>query len=232
MELERVEFTADEISVEPEEMLRLAGNPGGDLDRLSRQLVDQYTRKCRELSRPQGGYAWFASGSFHSEDALMLGGIRFQVGKIITRELLGSEAFALFAVTLGPGPESLARELIQAGDYLEGYLVDLIGSGMVESLTDQLRTHLQVVAARKGMKVTHPYSPGYCTWDVTEQQKLFGLMPEGWCGISLSESSLMSPIKSVSGIIGIGAGVRYRKNSCTLCPMSPCRFRKKPYLTS
>ena len=232
MELQKVEGIADAISVDPEEILRLAGNPGGDLDGHTRNLVAHFTERCKELSRPQGGYAWFPSGSFRSQGELVLEGCSFRVGKIIARELKEAEAFSFFAVTLGPGPESLARELMQTGKYLEGYLLDLIASGMVESLTDQLHLHIKAVARKRGMEITNHYSPGYCSWDVAEQQKLFGLLPEGWCGITLSASSLMSPIKSVSGIIGIGSEVHYRTASCTLCPMPRCQFRKSPYLAS
>jgi len=55
-----------------------------------------------------------------------------------------------------------------------------------------------------GKKITNRYSPGYCGWDVTEQHKLFQLMPENYCGIKLTPSALMDPVKSISGIIGIG----------------------------
>ena len=125
-----------------------------------------------------------------------------------------------------PLPESLAKELIEAGDYLEGYIVDLIGSGIVESVANQVHQHIRDLAASRGMKVTNYYSPGYCSWDVSEQQKLFRLLPEGCCGIALSESSLMSPIKSISGIIGIGETVGYKEYTCEICSMKDCIYRR------
>lgn len=230
MDLEQFDIPAESIRPDPEEIIRLVGNPDGALDRHTRELVDQLIERCGELARPKGGFAWFDSGTFLSEDELELEGVRFLVGKIIARELKHAEAFSFFAVTLGPGPESLGRGCIRSGDYLEGYLIDLIGSAMVESLAGEIHAHIKSVAEKKGMKVTNHYSPGYCSWAVGEQQKLFGLLPPDWCGISLSGSSLMSPIKSVSGIIGIGSGVQYRTASCTLCSMPHCQFRKKPEL--
>lgn len=226
MDLEQIEFISEEITVDEEEILRLLGNPEGDMDHHTRNLVTHYAGRCKELALPRGGYAWSGSGSFLSDQELMLEGIRFRVGKIIARELQQAEAFACFAVTLGPGPETMGRELIRSGNFLEGYLVDLIASGMVESLANQIHARIKALAGARGMKVTNHYSPGYCSWRVNEQQKIFGLMPPGWCGITLSESSLMSPIKSISGIIGIGPEVAYHSASCTLCPMPDCQFRK------
>lgn len=236
MELEKVDFVAEETGVDREEILRLAGNRAGqlqkkregDLDRYTRQLADHLIDRCREVTRPQGGYAWFSNGIFPSESELELEGVRFRIGRIIARELQRAEVFSFFAVTLGPGPETLARELIQSGNYLEGYLADLIGSSMVESLAGRIHATIKAVAEKRGMKVTNHYSPGYCSWEVSEQQKLFGLLPPDWCGITLSASSLMSPVKSVSGIIGIGKDVTFHPVSCTLCPMVNCLFRKKP----
>jgi len=129
-------------------------------------------------------------------------------------------------VTAGPEPETLARSLITEGNYLEGYIVDLVASAFVDSAADQLQEQLRNQALSEGNQITNRYSPGYCGWNVEEQQKLFSLFPEGCCGISLSDSSLMNPVKSVSGIIGIGAEVRYRDYTCELCSMKDCHFRR------
>ena len=65
-----------------------------------------------------------------------------------------------------------------------------------------------------GYGVSHPYSPGYCGWHVTQQKFFFSLLPEQPCGVRLSESSLMSPIKSVSGVIAVGERIVKRKYGC------------------
>ncbi|MCK7538940.1 MAG: hypothetical protein MZV63_52410 [Marinilabiliales bacterium] len=47
--------------------------------------------------------------------------------------------------------------------------------------------------------ITNRFSPGYCGWDVAEQHKLFSFFKDNFCGITLTESALMNPVKSVSG---------------------------------
>jgi hypothetical protein len=76
-----------------------------------------------------------------------------------------------------------------------------------------------------GKKITNRYSPGYCGWDVTEQHKLFQLMPENYCGIKLTPSALMDPVKSISGIIGIGENVKNNPYTCRLCNQNDCVYR-------
>jgi hypothetical protein len=55
---------------------------------------------------------------------------------------------------------------------------------------------------------------------VAEQHKLFSLLPPGICGITLSDSALMHPIKSVSGITGIGKHCKQKGISAIGAPIA------------
>ena len=74
----------------------------------------------------------------------------------------------------------------------------------------------------KGLGISYPYSPGYCGWKVSDQQILFSLLPNQPCGVSLTASSLMCPIKSVSGVVGIGRQMTRQKYGCELCGKKDC----------
>jgi hypothetical protein len=78
-----------------------------------------------------------------------------------------------------------------------------------------------------GLHITNRYSPGYCDWDIREQKKLFELLPENFCGISLLDSMLMKPIKSISGFIGIGSNVTFNRYTCNYCKDRNCLYRNK-----
>jgi cobalamin-dependent methionine synthase I len=140
--------------------------------------------------------------------------------------LAGSEACALFMVTIGRGPEERARKLLEQGEYLEGYITDLLASALVDSLADQVQERIKRMAAEQGWKISNRYSPGYCSWDVREQHRLFSLFPDHCCNIALTDSSLMTPIKSISALIGMGPSVRYQEYTCEICSMKDCAFRK------
>jgi hypothetical protein len=109
---------------------------------------------------------------------------------------------------------------------LEGYIYDVIGSEIADLAADFMQKDLEIVIASIGKKITNRYSPGYCRWDVSEQHKLFRLMPDNFCGIRLTPSALMDPVKSVSGFIGIGNDVRFNPYTCNLCEMKDCIYRK------
>lgn len=82
----------------------------------------------------------------HTEE-IEIEGIRFQTGLIINSLLRNAEEFAFIVATAGSAPESLARILLEEGQYLEGYIVDLIGSVVVESVATQVHEHIRGMAA-------------------------------------------------------------------------------------
>ena len=104
--------------------------------------------------------------------------------------------------------------------------MDTMGSLVAEKSMDFIQSELEKQVLPEGMKITNRYSPGYCNWPVDDQKQLFSLLPANACDISLSASCLMVPIKSVSGIIGIGKNVRKSSYSCDICNNLTCIYRK------
>jgi hypothetical protein len=160
-------------------------------------------------------------------DSLILDGVSFSVGRIIARQLHCSQSFAIFVATAGEEFERWAKQLNDEGDMLRTVIADCLGTIVAEKAADAMEVALQQSMDAKGWLHTNRYSPGYCGWHVSEQQRLFSLMPdERPCGVMLTESSLMLPIKSVSGVIGLGPDVRHQDYTCGLCSYADC-FRRK-----
>jgi hypothetical protein len=221
-----LDLAADQAEVDTGEILSLLGGEAGELESHTRELIGTCLAACREVMEPRAAFIWARALPTESAEHISVGKSTFHTGRIIKRLLTGSEAYAFLQVTVGPGPESRARDLLDKGEFLEGYITDLLASALVDSLAEQVQEHIRRMAAQKGWKITNRYSPGYCAWNVSEQQKLFGLFPENRCGITLTGSSLMNPVKSVSALIGIGPSVKYQHYTCEICSMKDCAFRK------
>lgn len=151
----------------------------------------------------------------------------FEMGNIILRQLRGSEAFALFICTSGLEFETYQQRLKEQGDMVRVFIADALGSVIAEKCADQMEKALQESIDKLGWKHTNRFSPGYCGWHVSQQQLLFPLFQGHTCGVKLTDSSLMVPIKSVSGIIGLGEKVRKLEYTCGLCDFKQCYKRKK-----
>jgi hypothetical protein len=62
------------------------------------------------------------------------------------------------------------------------------------------------------------YSPGYCGWDLSGQKKLFEHLNPEEIGVIINESYLMSPLKSVSGVLVHGdKEIHVFESSFTFC---------------
>ena len=227
MEVITPDIDKSRIRVHPEDISLLLGAKEDHSDPHADALVEQYIGVCHQLMVPSAAYVRIDSLEANSAEHIAIEGLEFRTGKIVHKMLRQSTQYTFFLVTVGSGPEKLARELLERGEYLEAYITDLAASAAVDSVAACVHEDIRSEAGLQGYKVTNRYSPGYCSWDVAEQQKLFSLFPENTCGISLSESSLMSPVKSISGIIGTGPRVKFNEYTCEICPMKTCQFRKQ-----
>ncbi|MRR22007.1 methionine synthase [bacterium] len=154
-------------------------------------------------------------------------GVEFSVKPIIFSQLRDAAAAALFICTAGPEVGERSRRSMSGGDLLRGYVYDVVGSEIAENAAERMQDSLRAAAAATGMNITNRFSPGYCGWDVAEQHKLFSFFPDNYCGITLTDSALMNPVKSVSGIIGIGRDVRYAPYQCHRCDDRNCIYRTR-----
>lgn len=194
-------------------------------------VINIATQVLEELSgthEARSEYKIFDDISFNqAEHTLRIENKIFNIHKIIFGQMKKAVSAALFICTAGEVTGARSRSLMQSGDLLKGYICDLIGSIMVESAADMMQKELKERMAAEGSNITNRFSPGYCGWNVSEQHILFSFFPDNFCRITLTSSALMSPVKSVSGIIGIGSAVRYAPYQCRLCDDKNCLYRGK-----
>ncbi|MEO1010081.1 MAG: vitamin B12 dependent-methionine synthase activation domain-containing protein [Bacteroidota bacterium] len=161
------------------------------------------------------------------EGKVKVNGTVLGIGTMIASFLRNSEYVALFTCTAGMEVEHFSDRFKQEDDFVLSYVMDATGSMLVEGAMDLVQDRLKEMVGLKGFSITNRYSPGYCDWKVADQQNLFSLLPWNFCGVSLNRSCLMSPVKSVSGIIGIGKSVKHLDYICDRCKNATCIYRKK-----
>jgi Methionine synthase I, cobalamin-binding domain len=223
--INEISYSLENLTLDLKQMSALLGYPDSLLPEPFDLYLEQALTESRFLCDIRG--AWILKEIRFCENGkqIEVEDVDFGLGKTVIRELQGSALAAFFICTAGEGISRRSQELLKGDDPVLGYVFDLLGSLIVESATDQLQAEIQEAARSKGMGITNRYSPGYCKWNVADQHKLFSFFPEGCCGISLTKSALMHPIKSVSGIIGVGEHVRFREYMCALCNQLDCIHR-------
>jgi len=217
----------NDLKISTSQSVSIMGFKEGEDAGMVKELIDEILKESGNICNIRGEFNIYSGVEFVNDDkSITLNNINFQVKKIVYGQLKNSESIAVFLCTAGEEIGLRSKKAMQDGDYLKGYVYDLIGSEIVEAASDLLQSELEKIILPTGKKVTNRYNPGYCGWSVGEQHKLFQLIPDNFCGIKLTQSALMDPVKSASGFIGIGERVRYNPYTCSLCDLTDCNYRK------
>jgi hypothetical protein len=225
--IKEFQYTFQELGIVNSDIEELMGFEDGLIPEPFPELIDFALHNAPKRSSIKGGYKIFNSNETKiNESTISICNHIFNPSKIITTQFNSAISFALFICTAGHEILQLSKEVSDNGDPLLSYVYDIIGSITVEKATDIIQHDLEIECNKSGLKISDRFSPGYCDWSVSEQQILFALMPQNFCGVTLSQSSLMSPIKSVSGIIAIGEKLERKGYQCRWCPDKNCMVGK------
>ena len=219
-------LTFSDLEMNLEEIYLNLGYGGQKPDEQFVEMIDQLIEQIGGFCVPRAGFV-ILGGALPDKNYLEINNVRIKVGSVITKHLVNSTHFAAFVVTAGEEFDQYLEQLKADGDIVSEFLAYSIGSEIAEATVRYITDKINQEALQMGFQITHSYSPGHCSWHVREQQLLFSLLPEKPCGIELNNSSLMHPVKSISGIIGLGTEVGITPHGCEICGLTTCYKRKK-----
>jgi hypothetical protein len=144
-----------------------------------------------------------------------------------------AEHLALFAVTLGQGIGDALGRLFTAEDFALAYMLDAMASVAADGAAETAERRYESALRARGWAAPEGavlrYSPGYCGWDVTGQRRLFATLQPDRIGLTLTDSCLMQPLKSVSGVLLAGPRAIHRfaptYDFCDRCDTRTCQSR-------
>ncbi len=226
--MKEYEFSVEELKLDPNVIAGYMGYTDGAAPEPIPQMVSDVLSEAPEYAAIRAGYV-LRDDIEHDkkEKTIRIDGEVFNLGRFISSRMRKALKVAIAVSTAGREFSDWSKRLMAEGDMMKGYIVDVAGSEIVDRAMEKLLDIILSEFQEEGMKVTDAYNPGYCDWPVSEQQKLFSFLPENFCGVTLSESSLMQPVKSLSGLIGIGPDVRRTGYMCYNCPDMTCIYRNK-----
>lgn len=199
--------------IDRNQWLRRLGVKGEADERLAASL-DQCEKELLKAARPQGIYR------FAGLEELKL------KGEAIKKHLEGCFEMAVMAATLGAGVDRLLRTS-QIRDMAQAVLLDCGASVLIEQVCDDLGE--QISCNAEGF-LTGRYSPGYGDLPIETQDALIDFLDgPRKIGLTVNESHIMIPRKSVTAIIGIGRQpVKGYLATCSQCTLRDiCTLRKE-----
>ena len=149
--------------------------------------------------------------------------------KALSKLLKDCGEIIIFAATVGLEIDRYISKQ-QRISPVKALLSNAYGAERIENLCDTFCADIKMQLQSENRFITRRFSPGYGDFPLESQKEMFALLdPNRQIGVSLNESLLMSPSKSVTAVMGI----KNEKceitsaNKCNECSNKNCEFRKQ-----
>ena len=211
-----------------EEILRYLGYKDSGVTERIEQLLNRCETETLKILQPKYIYRRFPIEKC-DEGLLVSGTALVLAGRDIQEHLKNCHEIFLLGATAGIELDKrIRRYMVTEPDV--GVVMDSCGIQAVEQIAYFAEKEMEREVAEEGCHLTWRYSPGYGDLPLEAQRELVrALDTHRKIGVSLTESCLMMPSKSVTAILGISDTKRDdRKNKCDFCNnRERCVFRKR-----
>jgi len=209
--LNEIPFSLDAVQL----MKQAPVEPGSDDAKELRALM----AAAMEVGKPRAAYTVsFVDG--RAGDTVVIGGISF-TSRTLSRNLASSERIFPMVATCG---REMDEKSPARGDMLKEFWWDLIKTHLLGAANSQLSDHLHRRFRLGKTAIMRPGSGDASVWPIEQQRGLFALLGnvEQAIGVRLTDSFLMIPNKTVSGVL-FPTEVDFR--SCEVCHRENCPSR-------
>jgi len=158
------------------------------------------------------------------EETVVIDGITF-TSRVLASNLAGVQRVFPYVASCGPEFDAL---LADCDDEFLRFAMDCVKEQALWSAMEALRATLEERYGLQKKSAMHPGSGDVDVWPIEEQGPLFRLLGDvtGQIGVTLSDTFLMHPNKSVSGIY---YPTEVDFITCTLCHRTDCPNRRAPF---
>lgn len=207
------------------EVLQYLGWRGEELTPETAALIEQAAAETLETIRPQ--YVWRVFAVETQEGVRLPEAELALPGRSAAELLEGCRSCVLLAATLGAGFDRLLVQT-QPRDMARALVLDACGSAAIEAVCDRAEEEIGA-ALGDGAFLTDRFSPGYGDMPLEAERPIVRVLDtDRRIGLTLTESCMLLPRKSVTAILGVAGEARPRRfRGCAHCELfDRCLYRK------
>jgi hypothetical protein len=195
----------DLISTRDKVFVSQGVNPASDINEKIQEIYSLSSDLFTQLAQPVAIVSNVGIDEFAD---IYFGEGHNEINNILMKIYPRATYLSLFALTIGEEISTKIELLFQQNKFLLGYMLDTIAS-LAADLAAEILERNTLKLLHKENQISEntrvlSYSPGYCGWHISGQKKLFAYLNPEKIGISLNANYLMSPLKSVSGVLVAG----------------------------
>lgn len=161
------------------------------------------------------------------------GGNRLKIGTLeiesgnLSKNLKGCQQVIVFGATLGTGVDRLMKRRAVT-DMAGAVVLQACAAAMLEEYCDKCQAELAEELERKGKYLRPRFSPGYGDFSIEHQGAILRMLDSAKkIGLSVTGSSMLTPTKSVTAVIGISdTKTPCHREGCEVCDKLDCLYRR------
>lgn len=186
-------------------------------DRAAKASIPGQMPAVRESEKDLENRGHPEQGTHPQTQLLQIAGMKIR-SRSLSINLRGCDSVYLMASTLGIGPDRLiARASVNRMS--RAVIYQAAAAAMIEAWSDEVNSRIIQEAAKEGLFCRPRFSPGYGDFSLAYQSDFARILRiQKEIGVSLTESMLMMPSKSVTAVIGLSR----RDEKCVLHGCEVC----------
>ena len=213
------------MDIRTKEAVRYLGYGKNAVDDKTLQEIQDSFRELERLADKKSIYRIFEL-SLKDENELKIGNVEIYSRNLQTN-LKDCKQVVLFAATLGTEVDRLIRKA-QIVDMAKAVVMQACAATLLEEYCDELQKKIAERMQEQGKYIRPRFSPGYGDFSIQHQRDVLAMLEASKrIGVTMTDSYMLTPTKSVTAVIGIGdAEMNCNLNSCEECDKTDCTYRR------
>lgn len=216
----------DKVKINKEEALRYMGYKSINVDVETEKLLKESIAELKDLAELKYVYRIFDikkdNNNVSFENMINI------KSNDLNNLFKNCDKSALMAATLGFEVEKKIR-YYSLTNLSKAVVFDACAASYIEGLCDVAEAEIKKIAIEEGCNITYRYSPGYGDVPISHQSEILSaLNVQKLIGLSVLDSHILIPRKSVTAFIGFTKVNEIHKKSCLNCNLfGNCSFSKE-----
>lgn len=216
----------DQINIEKSVALRYLNYKNQYIDENTSKLLDESIKELMEICQFKYVFRIF---SLKKDDTCISFENQINIRSNDLKSLFcHCDKSAVMAATIGFETEKRIR-YYNITDLSKALVFDALATTFIEALCDAAEAEIKEFAAKEGCSITLRYSPGYGDVSISHQGEILSALDaQKLIGLTVSDSSILIPRKSVTAFIGFDKSKNIYKKSCLNCNLfESCNYSKE-----
>lgn len=213
------------MDIRTREAVRYLGYGRHAIDERTLQLVEDSFQELEQIVNAKFIYRIFEI-TFSDMDVLTIGNMKIK-SKNLSKNLKGCSKAVVFGATLGAGVDMLMKRY-SLTNMAKTVVLQACAAAMLEEYCDEEQNKIAEELEKEHMYLRPRFSPGYGDYSILHQEDILRMLDTAkTIGLTMTESYMLTPTKSVTAVIGISTTKEpCHIKGCEECQKLDCIYRR------